>query len=72
MKSIFVIAIALALGMLIACSSSQDKAYNAQRKVSEERLKLVDEYKKCVKKAGEDQDKIEACDKYLRAAEALK
>ena len=37
----------------------------------QERLSLVDDYEKCVKKAGEDNAKIEACDSYLREAEAI-
>ena len=55
----------------LACSSSEKKAYKAQEAVHKERLKLVDEYQKCLKKAGDDKDKTEACDQYLKAAEAL-
>jgi len=58
--------------MFTACSTPQDKAYKAQERVHKERLKLVDEYKKCLKKAGSDKEKVEACDQYLKAAEALK
>ena len=72
MKSITVVALALLFGLTLACASPQDKAYKAQERVHRERLKLVDEYKKCLKKAGDDKQKIEACDQYLRAAEALK
>ncbi len=72
MKSIYIFLLAFAVGMTLACSTPQDKAYKAQEKVHKERLKLVDEYQKCLKKAGEDKEKIEACDQYLRAAEALK
>ena len=71
MKSIYIFLLALIVGTGLACSSPQDKAYKAQEKVHKERLKLVDQYKKCLQKAGEDQQKIEACDQYLRAAEAL-
>lgn len=64
--------------LLVACSSPEKKAAKAaeqsakaQASVAEERLKLVDEYKKCVSEAGEDKQKVEACDSYLKAAEAL-
>jgi uncharacterized protein YcfL len=57
---------------LISCSSSQDKAYKAQESVHNERLELVEKYQKCLKDAGDDNMKIEACDQYLKAAEALK
>ena len=69
----------LILGMVSACSTPEEKAhkaqaksYNAQEKIHKERLKLVDDYKKCLEKAGEDKTKVEACDQHLRAAEALK
>ena len=72
MKSIYTFVLAIIVGMTLACSSPQDRAYQAQEKVHKERLKLVEEYKKCLKKAGEDKQKVEACDQYLKAAEALK
>jgi len=57
---------------ILGCSSSQDKAYKAQEGVHNERLKLVEKYEKCLKDAGDDNVKTEACDQYLKAAEALK
>lgn len=50
---------------------AQKGAYKAQQNVAEERLKLVDKYQQCVKDAGDDTQKVEACDTYLKAAEAL-
>ena len=72
MKSITVVVLSLVVGLTLACSTPQDKAFKAQERVHKERLKLVDEYKKCLQKAGDDNQKIEACDQYLKAAEALK
>ena len=72
MKSIYIFVLTIIVGMTLACASSQDKAYKAQEKVHKERLKLVEQYQKCMKDAGEDQEKKEACDQYLKAAEALK
>ncbi|OEU64275.1 MAG: hypothetical protein BA870_09580 [Desulfuromonadales bacterium C00003094] len=57
---------------LVGCTSSQDKAYQAQEKVHNERLQLVEKYQKCVKDAGDDNVKAEACEQYLSASEALK
>ena len=51
---------------------AEKRAHQANEKVSTERLKLVDESRGCIKKAGEDVQRVEACDTYLRAAEALK
>ncbi len=64
---------------LVACSNSQkdaaraqERSYEAQEIVARQRLELVDKYQQCVKNAAGDALKIEACDSYLRAAEALK
>lgn len=48
------------------------KASRVEEKVHQERLKLVDQYKKCMEKTGEGLAKIKACDTYLKADEALK
>jgi hypothetical protein len=32
----------------------------------------VEKYQKCMKNAGDDEEKKKACDQYLKAAEALK
>jgi hypothetical protein len=72
MKSVYIILLALIVGMTLACSSPQDKAYKAQEKVHKERLELVEKYQKCMKDAGEDEQKKAACDQYLKAADALK
>ncbi len=65
----------LSCGMIFvfsACSSSQDKAYKAQENVSNERVKLVNKYQECVKKATEEGTDKEICETYLKAADALK
>ena len=69
---IYAIALTSVTILLASCSSPQDRAFEAQEKVHEERLKLVDEYKECLEDAGADKLKIETCDQYLKAAEALK
>lgn len=71
-------AAAAVVGLLAACSSAEKKAaraqgeaYEAQEELTRQRLDLVEKYKKCVADAGADQAKVEACDSYLKAAEAL-
>jgi hypothetical protein len=66
------VCIAVAAVSLAGCASEQEKAAEAQKEVAERRLELVDEYQKCVKKAGDDQQKVAACESYLKAAESLK
>ena len=67
------------LGLLAACSNpqkdaarAQERSYEAQEDVVRQRLELVDKYQQCVKNDAGDALKVEACDSYLRAAEALK
>ncbi len=69
----------LFMGLLAACSNplkdaarAQERSYGAQEDVARQRLDLVDKYQQCVKNAAGDALKVEACDSYLRAAEALK
>ena len=57
---------------MLACASPQDKAYKSQEAVNRERLELIDQYKSCMKNAGQDKDKQAACEQYLKAADALK
>ena len=45
MKSLGIFLLALVLGLALGCASPQDKAYKAQEKVHNERLKLIEEYK---------------------------
>ena len=78
-KRVFAVcALAVSLTLLASCSSperrtakAQEKAADAQASVASERLELVDQYKSCVRDAGDDTAKVDACDTYLKAAEAL-
>ena len=51
---------------------ARERAYQAQERVAQQRLNLVDKYQKCVRDAGSDQSKAVACQSYLKAAAALK
>lgn len=71
--------LALLTALAAGCSSPQDRAakaqeqsYEAQEEVARQRLDLVGKYQVCVDEAAGDTQKVEACDSYLRAAEALK
>ena len=79
MKIVKTLIVVCFMVMIVACGHRERQALKATRKaadsqsaVSQERLKLIEDYKKCVEKAGEDRNKVEACDTYLKAAEALK
>ncbi|WP_420404345.1 hypothetical protein [Nisaea sp.] len=69
----------LLAGFLAGCSTpaddaakAQEKAFEAQEDVARQRLKLVEQYQACVEEAAGDQLKVDACQSYLNAAEALK
>ena len=72
MKPVVALMLALTLAILTACASPQDRAAKAQEDVSKQRLELVDKYQKCMQKAGEDEQKKQDCEQYLKAADALK
>ena len=72
MKSIYMFLIACLVGLTLACSSPQHRAYEAEAKVNQEKLRLVQEYQKCLKEAGDNNAMKEACESYLKQVEALK
>jgi hypothetical protein len=79
MRQVQILTAAVFMGLLAACSSpqedaakAQEGAFEAQEEVARQRLELVEKYQACVEEAAGDNLKIEACDSYLRAAEALK
>jgi hypothetical protein len=57
--------------LIAGCGSAERKANKSVAKVNKERLSLIEDYQKCVDKAGEDQVKAEACETYRKSAEAL-
>ncbi len=65
----------LASATLPGCGSgaakAQKRAYKADEAVSKERLRLIDEYEKCLRKAEGDATKQAGCERYLKSAEAL-
>ena len=79
MRPVRLLTAAAVMGLLAACSSpqedaarAQEGAFEAQEKVAKQRLELVEKYQVCVDEAAGDQLKVDACDSYLKAAEALK
>ena len=54
--------------LLTACGSSPEKQKaKAEARQTEEQTKTMQEYKACVKKAKTDQDKLDACERMLKA-----
>ena len=63
----------LAITVLVACcGGSQRKVNKSEAAVNKKSLSLIEDYEKCIKKAGDDPVKAEPCERYRKAAEALK
>ena len=64
------IALVGAVSLLVACGSSpQQKKDTADARLTEEKTKTIKEYKECIKKAKEDTDKLDACERLLKAVD---
>ncbi len=72
MRFIKIITVVFFFAAILACASPKEKANKSQEAVNRERLELIDQYKSCMKKAGQDKEKQAGCEQYLKAAEALK
>ena len=56
--------------VLTACGSSPEKQKaKAEAKQTEEETKTMQDYKACVKKAKTDQDKLDACERLMKAVQ---
>ena len=72
MKSMRVFLVIIVAGMMIACGGAERKANKSQAELNKEKIRLSEEYQKCMKKAEGDKEKEAECEKYLKAAEVLK
>ena len=71
MKLMRILLVVIVAGMMSACSSAERKESRSQTELNKEKVKLSEEYQKCMKKANGDKDKEAECEKYLKAAEPL-
>jgi len=59
------------VAVMVACGSSPERQKaRAEAKYTEEKTKTMQEYKSCIKKAKEDEEKIAACERLLKAVES--
>ena len=52
---------------LVACSSGERKVNKAEAEHTREQTKTMQEYKSCIKKAKQDQDKLDNCERLIKA-----
>ena len=72
MKLVKIFLVVFVAGIILACTSAQERAYESQDEVHKRRLELTEKYQKCMEEANKDKEKEAACEQYLKAAEALK
>lgn len=72
MKLMRIFLVVIVAVMLSACGSSEKQANKSQAELNKEKVKLSEQYQTCMKKAEGDKEKEAECEKYLKAAEALK
>lgn len=58
--------------LLTACTSAEERSARADEEVANRRLELIEQHQDCVEQAKGDQAKVQACETYLKEAEALK
>lgn len=72
MKFMKIFLLVIVSGVMLACASPEEKAYESQTAVNEERLDLIEQYKACEEKTEKNKTDDAECEKYLKAADALK
>jgi len=56
--------------LLTACGTSpEERKDKAEAQYYEEKTRTMQEYKDCIDKAGEDQQKLDVCERLLKAAQ---
>jgi len=72
MKLMRIFLVVIVAGMMSACQSAERRHTRSQTELNKEKIKISEEYQKCLKNAEGDKDKEAACEQYLKAGEALK
>lgn len=70
-RFIFAVSV-MPLLLMAACASPEERAAMADEEVANRRLELIQMHQDCVEEAKGDQAKAQACETYLKEAEALK
>jgi glycerol-3-phosphate dehydrogenase len=56
--------------LLTGCTSAKSRKARAEADLAREKTKTMQEYKSCIKKAGTDQEKLDACERLVKAIPA--
>ena len=66
-NSVRTIALVVTILALTACGSAERTVNKAEAKKTQEETKTMQEYKSCIKKAKQDEVKLDACERLLKA-----
>lgn len=72
MKLMKIFLIVIVVGMMSACGSAEKNVQKSEAEINKQKIKISEEYQKCIKEAEGDKDKEAACEQMLKASEALK
>ena len=72
MRKLISIIFILALSGLAGCVTDAERAAEADADFKEERLKILKKYQDCAEEHQGDTTKLQSCDHYLKAIEAMK
>lgn len=56
--------------VLTGCASAERRKARAEADLAREKTKTMQEYKSCIKKAGNNQEKLDACERLIKALPA--
>lgn len=71
-KIIHIIIIVAIIGLTGCASDPKERAAEADADFKEERLKILQNYQKCVDQAKGDEKMLKSCEHYLKAIDSMK
>jgi outer membrane biogenesis lipoprotein LolB len=69
MKTLKTAVLVVAIAALAACSSGKRQKNKADARNTDEKTKTMQQYKSCIKKAKDDQQKLDKCEMLIKAIE---
>ncbi len=72
MRKLISIFFVLAMSGFVGCTTGAERAAEADADFKEERLKILKKYQDCVEEHHGDAKKLQSCEHYLKAIDAMK
>ena len=55
--------------MLVGCASPEQRKAEAEAEYAEQKAEILQDYRRCVKNAGDDSQKLDVCERLLKAVQ---